>query len=243
MSKIISYVPDETKPFKANYDCPISDQINVKQYNVTIDADSENNQVYLNLGYDHNRQYDCSFFLEAEDAFKLANKLLSYASTAITNNNQLRLSQCWIDGLVKLLKNKAIIDIGIKCIRLYSDDPEDSLFGNLVLQIYYTTKYSNEIEEAIIVSDNMRDKQEDYFEEVERILKEEYKVENVFIDKDGFKFLIQSMEIKLNKWIKKNKKKNPPKQYIEPMIPNNLKDSVRDIANRVMQNMNTEDNK
>lgn len=235
---IKSFIPSETKPFTANYNCPISDQINVKQYNVIIDADIENNQVYLNLGYDKNKQYDCSFFLNSEDAYKLANALSRYASITKDKYTLLEYSKHWTNTLITLLKNKTILNIEIKCIRLFTDDPEDSLFGTLVLEIQYITKYLSETEKAIILSENMRDKQENYFEKVEKILKEKYNIQNIFIDKDGFKCLIQSMEIKLNKWIKANKKKNPPKQKIESMIPNDLKDDLKNISNRVISKLN-----
>lgn len=234
------FVPKDIKPFHTDYDCPISEEINVNKYNITIDGDVENNQIYLNLGYDNNTQYDCSFFLDAHDAMNLANKLAHYALDTILNNNLIEYSKNWVHTLEILLRNKVVNAIDIKCVKLFTDDPEDTLFGTMVLRIHYTsTGIFDKVASATIVSENMRDKKEDYFEEIERKLKEEYGVKNVNVDKDGFVFLLQSMEIKLNKWIKKNKAKAAQNNNkVETMIPNDLKDSVKDIADRVIEKIN-----
>lgn len=234
------FVPKDIKPFHTDYKCPISKEINVNKYNITIDGDVENNQIYLNLGYDNNTQYDCSFFLDAHDAIDLANRLAKYALDTLLNHNLIDYSKNWVHTLEILLRNKVVNAIDIKCVKLFTDDPEDTLFGTMVLRIYYTsTEISNEVASATIVSENMRDKKEDYFKEIKRKLKEEYGVKNVNVDEDGFVFLLQSMEIKLNKWIKKNKAKAAQNNNkVEPMIPNDLKDSVKDIADRVIEKIN-----
>ena len=46
-----TYLPKEKKPFKVSYDCPLSEELNVKEYNVLIDSDPVENQIYINLGY------------------------------------------------------------------------------------------------------------------------------------------------------------------------------------------------
>ena len=234
------FVPRDIKPFHTDYKCPISKEINVNKYNITIDGDVENNQIYLNLGYDNNTQYDCSFFLDAHDAIDLANRLAEYALDTLLNHNLIDYSKNWVHTLEILLRNKVVNAIDIKCVKLFTDDPEDTLFGTMVLRIHYTsTEISNEVASATIVSENMRDKKEDYFKEIKRKLKEEYGVKNVNVDEDGFVFLLQSMEIKLNKWIKKNKAKSEHNNNkVEPMIPNDLKDSVKDIADRVIEKIN-----
>ena len=50
-----NFIPNTNTIIKEDFNCPISEEINVKQYNVLIDSDFMNNQVYLNMGYDHNR--------------------------------------------------------------------------------------------------------------------------------------------------------------------------------------------
>lgn len=238
--KAISFIPKETKPFYTEYDCPISDQINVKKYNVIIDSDIENDQVYLNLGYDHNEQYDCSFFLNSMDAFELADKLLNYACISMNKYRILERSKEWINTLKIYLQSHSIDFLMIKCQRLYTDDPEDTLFGTLVLKIGYHLKSSSDdtYKSAYIVSDNIRDKKEIYFEEVKNKL-QELEIDTLDIDTEGFKFLYKAMQKKLDKWIDKNKD-NSNQQEIPTMLPNNLKDSVQEVANRVIEKLNNQ---
>lgn len=239
--KVTSFIPSPIKPFTTNYNCPISEDINVRKYNVTIDGDTENDRVYMNLGYDGKRQYDCSFFLESKDAFELGQKLIHYSQKAtITHKDYIR-SKDWINKLTELIQNKIVTDIGIKCISVFSDDPEDSLFGTIVLQVYYITKMNNS-DEAIILSDGLTDKDYTYFDELIEKFKTEYEIENVFIDTDGYKKLKSRINDKLNKWLQKTQSKTTPRHDIQTMLPNNLKDGVKDIADRVIDKLKENQN-
>lgn len=228
----ISLVPSSIKPFSTDYNCPLK-EINVKKYNVIIDGDTENDRIYLNLGYDNHREYDSSFFLNSKDALELGMKLIQYSHKATSTHEKYVRSKDWINKLKEFVKNKMITDIGIKCVSTFSDDPEDSLFGSLVLQIYYITRtgYSDE---AIVVSDIIGNKSYNYFDEIIEKLKNEYDVENIFIDSDGYKKFKTILDNKLNKWIEKTKRPQPLTQKVDTMIPNNLKDGVKDIADRVI---------
>lgn len=243
--KILDFVPKSYSPKNKDYNCAISDEINVKVYNTLIDSDFETNQVYLNLGYDNDERYDSSFFFNAEDALELGNELISSAISAINNHSIYIQSENFKNNLIQLIKLKQVKYLLIRFDRLFTDNPEDSMFGTMVLYIEYKLKDDTMIE-AIVLSDNMRNKNENWVDILVDELKNRYKVEIVDIDSTNWKFLWKSMEIKFNNWVKKNKSnrdyKEPVSQY-QSMLPNNLRDSVKDIADRVMEKIKEEQDK
>lgn len=117
----------------------------------------------------------------------------------------------------------------------------DSLFGTIVLQVYYITKMNNS-DEAIILSDGLADKDYTYFDKLIKKFKTEYEIENVFIDTDGYKKLKSRINDKLNKWLQKTQSKVTPRHDIQTMLPNNLKDGVKDIADRVIDKLKENQN-
>lgn len=239
-----NFIPNPNTIIKEDFNCPISEEINVKQYNVLIDSDFMNNQVYLNMGYDHNREYDSSFYLSSEDAYKLGEQLMQIATKNMNDNIIIKRSNNWRNNLINLLQNSKIYSISIGFKRLYTKDPEDNLFGLFVLNISYSLKEDNRYTiQAQILSDDMKNKDETYCDELEEQLKLS-DIPIIAINKLAYKNLLHEMNDILNNWMKENKTDTPPKQEIHPMIPNNLQDQVKDIADRVMKKIHeTSENK
>ena len=239
-----NFIPSTNTIIKQDFNCPISKEINVKQYNVLIDSDFMNNQVYLNMGYDHNKEYDSSFYLSSEDAYKLGEQLMQIATKNMNDNIIIKRSNTWRSNLRDLLLNSEVYSISIDFKRLYTKDPEDSLFGLFELHISYNLlQDSSYVIQASILSDDMKDKDENYCDSIEEQL-ELLDVPIITINKIAYKNLLHEMNKIMNDWMEENKTDTPPRQEIHPMIPNNLQDQVKDIADRVMKKIHeTSENK
>lgn len=228
-----SFVPKQNKPYTTKYKCPVSEEINVEKYRITIDGDFENNQIYLNLGYDNKEEYDSSFFLSPQDAKALGHKLLEYSEYVEREHDKFKDSRKLIKELKKQIKKKEISSVKIKCIGIYCTDIHDTLFGTLILDIHIGR--INDINFSFrYLSDSISDKTESYFSDIYSELKSSG-IEDVYVDIDKYQ--------KCYKIIKSEKDKlSNQSQKVSPMIPRTASDDLQSLVRNVQSKLKEKKN-
>ena len=229
-----SYIPKQNKPYNTRYKCPISKEKKIKKYSIIIDGDFENNQVYLNLGYDNKEEYDSSFFLTPQDAKALGDKLIEYSEYVEREHDKFRDSRKLITELKRQIKKKEISSIKIKCIGIYCTDIHDTLFGTLILNIQIK-KINDDINLSFrYLSDSISDKTESYFTDIYSKLKSSG-IEDVYVDIDEYKKCYNIIKSE------KDKLSNQP-QKISPMIPRTASDNLQSLVKNVQSKLKEKKN-
>ena len=136
-NKAKSYVPIIKKPFNTTYDCPMPEELNIKKYNILIDSDPIDNHIYLDLGYDNRDEYNSAFYLTPNQAIELGNQLMEYGIHTLTQHDEYNIGTMQSSILRNLIDAKAVEEIEITPIKLFTMDVDDSLFGRMIVDVSY----------------------------------------------------------------------------------------------------------
>ena len=181
-----NYLPKIKKPFSVKYDCPMPEELNIKKYDILIDSDPIDNQIYLELGYDNKGEYSSAYYLSPEHAMEIG-----------------------------YIKSDLIDEIEFKPLRLFTQDVEDSLFGRMVISIYYKSEKLNIEKSFTILSNQIDTDTQKPLDEIIDFYKDHIK--DVKVDDISYNYLQDSMITLRKKWLKYHKGKNPGgKEYIKP---------------------------
>lgn len=148
-------------------------------YNSIVDSDGQSNLVYLEMGYNNDKNYQSSFFFHPSDARQLANNILKAVDAAEASH------KCLDEGSKYAFIIKAALILGvvekfkIEAIRPYTLDPSDTMFGTVEIQLDFTAKLGDDKIELNLdmISDSIFT-HENYFEYLYYdILLEKYKID------------------------------------------------------------------
>lgn len=235
--RVKDYVPKPFNPNNRMFECPIKDDINVSRYRVLVDQDMENNQVYLNLGYDDKVEYDSSFFLSYKDAAELGRLLTTAATAAYQGHAVLNGGKKEVEQLISDIKAHNVYSLYISPLSLYCDDPEDSFFGSMVIHIEYDLKDKiGTFNNFRIVSDNYGPKDETKYDHSAEVLKDEYKLVKVEIGVEKFKYLLKRISKKYAEYVVRNKASNNPSSKMTPKDNKDIAAMAHDIVEKIKQN-------
>ena len=210
-----NYLPKIKKPFSVKYDCPMPEELNIKKYDILIDSDPIDNQIYLELGYDNKGEYSSAYYLSPEHAMEIGMKLIELASSTIKQNSIYEDGNTEYKILESYIKSDLIDEIEFKPIRLFTQDVEDSLFGRMVISIYYKSEKLNIEKSFTILSNQIDTDTQKPLDEIIDFYKDHIK--DVKVDDISYNYLQDSMITLRKKWLKYHKGKNPGgKEYIKP---------------------------
>lgn len=145
-------VPYTIKQKELEIKCPLKEQFNVDHYRVLMDGDYVQGNIYLELGYDDNPEYDSGFFIPINDALKLAKSIIDITQSTLSNYNMVQEGKIVIDHIKTLFKYDEMKSIRIIPKYAYRDDPMDTMFGSIVMEVYYTDIDDNEYH-AVLLSE------------------------------------------------------------------------------------------
>lgn len=193
-SDIENCVPFKVKPTESQFNCPMKEEFNVDHYRVLLDGDINNNTIYIQFGYDDNTDYDSGFFLTAENALKLANSIIDKTQQVTKSYNTLSKANIFIQYLEVLLSNDVITNITILPKGAYVDDPSDTMFGSMIMEVSYTIKDKRTFKMKL-VSEPYKYKDLLKYENISKELKEKYKsLETVVFDNKKFQSILQYLK-------------------------------------------------
>ena len=220
-----TYLPKEKKPFKVSYDCPLSEELNVKEYNVLIDSDPVENQIYINLGYDNRSEYDSAFYLSPQHAMEIGKKLIEYATHVDDQYLKYHTGEVELDILKSLLAANLVEEITIEPKKLFTMDVDDSLFGRMIIDISYkSTLYDTEKSFTVLSQQIDSDNSDDIIKYLEEHTKE------CKFDYLQYKYLIDSMKTLRTKWLESHKRQKPKTEIMKKKEDiGQLVDSVVDL--------------
>lgn len=232
--KVKDYVPKVSAPTNRMYNCPIKEDTGVSRYRVLVDQDIENNQVYINLGYDDKTEYDSSFFLSIQDARDLGKLLISAADHAYQGYSILNAGKKEVEALTIDLNAHNVHTLRIKPTALYVDDPEDSFFGSMIIFVEYSIKDNpNKLIKFMVISDNYGPLDVDKYANVIDTLRDKYKVTYPEFDSINYKNLILKISKTYSRFISsKNKATNDSAK----MKPNDNQD-IAALAKEIVSKM------
>lgn len=221
----IDLVPYQKKPYKNNIDCKIKEQLKVDKYNVTIDSDPVDNLLYFELGYDDKEEYNSAFFISPIDAYNLGKELQDRAMKLMEANYLYSSGNNMLSIFKEKLNNNNIKELYILPYKLFTEDIEDTLFGRIIIEIYYKTK-TDEIEYFRYLSDPIQKVERNYLYNFTLEL-EDKDIDTIYIDIDNFEFLWDKIKLIREKWLNRNKKPNnnktmTPKESLYQSIQNTI---------------------
>lgn len=232
IDKKFNYVPKTITPYHKDIKCAISEKIDTKNYNVTIDSDPVENMVYLELGYDNDENFDSAFYINTKQAYDLGLRLMTIAKDTGYENELVEKAKYFVNTLNLLITYNLLKELEIEFDHLYTTDPEDSLFGTIVINVKYVDIYGNS-NEASILSDNMISVEPNEYDNLENELKEKYNIEKVSVNNLKFELLKNMIDKAKDTWINRSsniKSKPIPKCY-QP---------VEELAKSILSNIKKE---
>ena len=232
IDKKFNYVPKTITPYHKDIKCAISEKIDTKNYNVTIDSDPVENIVYLELGYDNDENFDSAFYINTKQAYDLGLRLMTIAKDTGYENELVEKAKYFVNTLNLLITYNLLKELEIEFDHLYTTDPEDSLFGTIVINVKYVDIYGNS-NEASILSDNMISVKPDEYDNLENELKEKYNIEKVSVNNIKFELLKNKIDKVKDTWINgsSNIKSKPIPKCYQP---------VEELAKSILSNIKKE---
>lgn len=229
-----NYVPEVKKPFVTTYDCPIPEELKIKNYNIIIDSDPVDNRVYLELGYDGRDEYSSAFYLTSSQAAELGKQLMEYGIHALCEHSDYTTGEMQCNMLRNLVKSKMVEEIEIKPIKLFTMDVDDSLFGRMIVDISYRSTIYDTPKSFTVLSQPIDTDNVSYIEDLKKYL-EEHNVSVIKIDDLQYDFLRGSICTLRKKWLKAHKGKNPnQKEFMKPR--EDLAELARATMEQIKQN-------
>lgn len=207
IDKKFNYVPKTITPYHKDIKCAISEKIDTENYNVTIDSDPVENIVYLELGYDNDENFDSAFYINTKQAYYLGLKLMNIARDTGCENELVEKAKYFVNTLKLLITYNLLKELEIEFDHLYTTDPEDSLFGTMIINIKYTDINNNSYE-ASILSDNMMRVESDEYDDLEEKLHTEYNIEKVSVNNIKFKLMKKTLDRSRDDWLHTSNSKN-----------------------------------
>lgn len=230
-NSIENKIPPRISPTNVEYKCPVDD-LNIDHYRVLLDGDMETNNIYIQLGYNNDEEYDSGFFLSLEDAINLAQRIVDKTNETLESYKVLEEGKIFIEALEVSMISNIITEINIRPISMYINNPNDSLFGSIIMEVSYTTR-DNKVYEARIISDPYKYKDLMKYENLENELKDKYdSIKHVVFDNNRFRELITKMKSINDEYMKSIEPEDNP--------VSEAKQSLEDIAHEVMRKMNEE---
>lgn len=214
-NKAKSYVPIIKKPFNTTYDCPMPEELNIKKYNILIDSDPIDNHIYLDLGYDNRDEYNSAFYLTPTQAIELGNQLIEYGIHTLTQHDEYNMGSMQSSILRNLINAKAVEEIEIIPIKLFTMDVDDSLFGRMIVDVSYKSTIYDTPVSFTMLSQPIDTDNVSYIDDLKKYL-EEHDVSVIKIDDLQYDFLCDSICTLRKKWLKSHKSKTPKKEYMKP---------------------------
>lgn len=226
-------VPKVKNPFISEYDCPISEELNIQKYNVIIDSDPINDQVYLDLGYDNKDEYNSAFYLTTKQAAEIGTKLLEFAIHTLTQYDNYLTGEMENSMLKHLVDANMIEEITIEPIKLFTMDVEDSLFGRMIINISYKASIYDDTKLYTMLSKPIDTDDISYMDKLRKYL-EDHEVKTIRIDDLQYNFLCDSIRTLRKKWLKSNKRKNlERKEFMKPR--EDLAQLAKDTMEKIKQ--------
>lgn len=219
-------VPKEGKQFSITYDCPMPEELNIKKYNILIDSDPVDNQIYLELGYDKKNEYTSAYYLSPEHALEIGMHMVEIANNIIKQNLIYEKGAMEYEMLESYIAADLVDEIEFKPLKLYTKDVEDSLFGRMIIYVYYRSEQlmiekSFQMLSRPIDTDSPLDYLVDFYNE---------HIKDVKVDEPTFYYLQDSICTLRQKWLQAHKGKNPGgKEYIKP------KEELAELAKATME--------
>lgn len=207
IDKKFNYVPKTIAPYHKDIKCAISEKIDTKNYNVTIDSDPVENMVYLELGYDNDENFDSAFYINTKQAYDLGLRLMTIAKDTGYENELVEKAKYFVNTLKLLITHNLLKELEIEFDHLYTTDPEDSLFGTIVINVKYVDIYGNS-NEASILSDNMMKVEPDEYDNLEEKLHTKYNIEKVSVNNIKFKLIKKTLDRSRDDWLHTSNSKN-----------------------------------
>lgn len=186
-----NYTPELTTETNLRYDCPVSHILDTDHYRVDIDQDPCNAVVYLNLGYDDLTDYDSPIYLSAMDAIDMANKLLTYATIALSNENKGSYSRLFTQELISQLKDNNVSWLSVYPVDIAN---QDDFIGCMILDVKYYTRSDNTKHFARILSCNFLKERNKLFDDnLITYIQDTFNVDKVKLFTDQFDKLYKSI--------------------------------------------------
>lgn len=226
-------VPVVKNPFINTYDCPISEELNINKYNVTIDSDPIDNHIYLDLGYDDKDEYSSAFYLTPAQAAEIGNKLVEFAIHTSMQYSDYLMGEMENSMLRHLVDANMVEEIIIEPIKLFTMDVEDSLFGRMIIDISYKATIYDKSKSYTILSQPIDTDDISYIDNLRKYL-EEHGVKSIKIDDLQYNFLCDSICTLRKKWLKTHKGKNlERKEFMKPR--EDLAQLAKDTMEKIKQ--------
>lgn len=228
MSEFKNMVPENKEPVLNTYKCNIN-ALNIQNYRVLIDQDIIDDKIYLELGYDQNKEYDTAFYFDPKDALQIAENLLQAVEYVNASKGLLLESKQFVNIMEKRLKNHEIVTVNINPISLYTEDICDILFGRLIIEVSYIDT-SNITTGIILLSDTFKISGVDMFVKNVTSALNKYGVTDININEAALFFIIEKMRLLFRKQIDTNKLKV---EYAKPKEFTDAEQYAREIMKKI----------
>lgn len=228
MSEFKNMVPENKEPVLNTYKCNIN-ALNIQNYRVLIDQDIIDDKIYLELGYDQNKEYDTAFYFDPKDALQIAENLLQAVEYVNASKGLLLESKQFVNIMEKRLKNHEIVTVNINPISLYTEDIYDILFGRLIIEVSYTDT-SNITTGIILLSDTFKASDVNMFVKNVTSALSKYGVTDININEAALFFIIEKMRLIFRKQIDTNKLKV---EYAKPKEFTDAEKYAREIMKKI----------
>lgn len=235
-----NYVPKHIYPEMKDFDVPkdVSEVIHVEKYNVLVDGDSLDDKVYLNMGYDNKTEYDSSFFLTADDAYKLGEMLIKKSSAVLNASIVKARSEIFMYEFKKRLLLNEVVDVAITFLNPYTLNPEDTNFGKFIVRVEYSTESDEDMIGCELVSDDMMDTDTSDRAVLERFIYDKLKLYNV---KNACVYDIENLLKNIDMLRKKRSSYIRKDQEVNEMLPREATDGLLDAANKFLKSQEKKD--
>ena len=133
-----NFIPKEFQR-KETYKC-VEDIGNITEYTSLVDVEENGNFIYFCMGYGNDHDFDCPFFLSADDAMKLARLLKDASNVCKSNAVSYNSKEDMINIFNMFITGNSIKRIAIRVGNIFSEDITDSMFGKVTLNIKISTR-------------------------------------------------------------------------------------------------------
>lgn len=225
-----NYTPELTTEKNLRYDCPVSHILDTDHYRIDIDQDPCNAVVYLNIGYDDLTDYDSPIYLSAMDAIDVANKLLEYATIALSNETKGSYTRLFTQELLSQLENNNVSWLSVYPVSIAN---QDDFIGCMILDVKYYTRSDNTKHFARILSCNFLKERNKLFDDnLITYIQDTFKVDKVKLFVNQFDKLYKSIADKFTTDTSNQQKEEIMDNAFDELkeyIKNNYKSPEEDI--------------
>lgn len=199
-----NYAPQLTTEKNLRYECPVSHILGTDHYRIDIDQDPCNAVIYLNIGYDELKDYDSPIYLSAIDAMDMANKLLEYATIALSNENKGSFSRLFTQELISQLKDNNVSWLSVYPVDIAN---QSDFIGCMILDVKYYTRSDDTKHFARILSCNFLKERDKLFDDnLITFIQDTFKVDKVKLFTNQFDKLYKYITTKFTVNVSDNQK-------------------------------------